>query len=279
MCLEPQLLSSIADTSSARITRCNSVHALYKHTMNQITVVFNINHKPTLLTDRSTIDLASQILHIEALDQLTLLPPPPRTTSTTSEPTSHLSTTAPATQQIYHKKNPMDSALIHLLPNLFPSSFRRRHHPDLSDTTTSPTPQQSPPPPYALHPPTVPTSTINIPLTISLLADPKGDDHKRALLYCLQDHYSLSPQTTYKNFIDGLRTKLTRLRVSGGASEKGISWRVGISATGRSKSRVFGRRVLWGGSEVEVERESWEDVKKGFVEGRFVGWKVVCWRE
>ena len=44
---------------------------------------------------------------------------------------------------------------------------------------------------------------------------------------------------------------------------------------------MFGRRVLWGGSEVEVRRESWEDVRRGFFceQGRGGGLRVVCWRE
>ena len=80
--------------------------------------------------------------------------------------------------------------------------------------------------------------------------------------------------------MDELRLRLAKLGVSGNASEKEAStWRVGIVATGRSRCTVFGRRVLWGGSEVEVRRESWGDVNRWFVEGRLSGLRVVCWRE
>ena len=167
----------------------------------------------------------------------------------------------------------MDSALIHLLPNCFPSSFG--HRPRLSSTSPPP-----PPPPYTLNPPTTPRPTTNIPLTISLLGPPARCSKTRPLLYCLQDHLEVSPETTYQEFLDGLRIRLAKLGVNGNEFEKGISWKVGISAVGRSRSRVFGRRVLWGGYlEVEVGRESWEDVVMGFEEGRLEYLRVDCWRE
>jgi hypothetical protein len=177
-------------------------------------------------------------------------------------------------------ENTMDSTLIHLLPNCFPSSFG--HHPRLP-STTSPTSeqQQPPPPPYTLNPPTIhPTPPINIPLTISLLGPPARCSKSRPLLYCLQDHLELSPETTYQELIDGLRIRLAKLGVNSDESDKGSSWNVGISAMGRSRSRVFGRRVLWGGYlEMEVGRETWGDVMKGFGEGRFECLRVDCWRE
>jgi hypothetical protein len=189
----------------------------------------------------------------------------------------------------------MDSTLIHLLPNLFPSSFGHHRHGPRHPNNTSPTSQQQqqaltppPPPPYTLHPPTDPTPTTNIPLTISLLGNPKHNQ-KRPLLYRLQTHLQthlpLGPETTYQEFIDDLRVRLERLGVNGGnnTSEKGSSWRVGIVATGRRYTRAFGRRVLWGGgaSEMEVGRESWEEVRRGFflAEGRLAGLRVDCWRE
>jgi hypothetical protein len=168
-------------------------------------------------------------------------------------------------------ENTMDSTLIHLLPNCFPSSFG--HHPRLPSTTS---PESQQPPPYTLNPPTIhPTPPINIPLTISLLGAPARCSKTRPLLYCLQDHVPLSPETTYQEFIDGLRVRLERLGVNGNEFDKGSCWKVGISAMGRSRSRF-----LWGGFvEMEVGRESWEDVMKGFGEGRFECFRVDCWRE
>jgi hypothetical protein len=161
----------------------------------------------------------------------------------------------------------MDSALIHLLPNCFPSSFG--HRPHLSSTSPPP-----PPPPYTLNPPSNPRPTTNIPLTISLLGPPARCSKTRPLLYCLQDHLELSSETTYQEFLDGLRIRLAKLGVKGNESEKGISWRVGISAVGRSRSRF-----LWGGFvEMEIGRGNWEDVMMGFGEGRFECLRVDCWR-
>lgn len=65
--------------------------------------------------------------------------------------------------------------------------------------------------------------------------------------------------------------RLQRLGIEG---EKG-EWKVGIVALGR-RSRTF----RWGGRrEVEVRRDSWEEVMRGFAEGRLVGLKVDCWRD
>jgi hypothetical protein len=119
----------------------------------------------------------------------------------------------------------------------------------------------------------------SIPLTISLLGSLGPSSNKRAILYCLQDHLQLGPETSYQEFINLLQIKLGKLGVGGSASEKGVAWKVGIVATGQRSTRVFGRRVLWGGSEVEVGSESWESVGRDFGEGGSVGLKVVCWRE
>ena len=246
-------------------------------------VVLDINHKAQgrLQVDQQSISLPDP--PHESSDQA----PPPLPTLASSTPkiipvittTTTNTTTRPAylatqrsTTRPKELHNPMDSALIHLLPNLFPSSFHNHpRHP----STTSP----APPPPYALHPPTNPSPKTNIPLTISLLGSLGPTSNKRPLLYCLQDHLSLSPETSYEEFIGILQIELARLGVSGNASENEASWKVGISATGRRSTRVFGRRVLWGGSEVEVRGESWESVRLGFGEGGSVGLKAVCWRE
>jgi hypothetical protein len=171
----------------------------------------------------------------------------------------------------------MDSSLIHLLPNLFPSSFHHHHPRDPNANPPTSQEQQQPPPPlYTLNPPTSPTPTTNnIPLTISLLGEPARCSKTRPLLYCLQDHLPLSPETTYQEFIDGLRVRLAKLGVDGSESEKGVSWRVGIVAMGRSKSRF----LLGGFVETEVGRESWGDVMVGFGEGRLECLRVDCWRE
>jgi hypothetical protein len=271
--------------------------------MNQIIVILDINHKPKSLTDtcRSTIDLPFSFL-----DQTTATITNTCITNTNININikvnvkyhHHNHQQFPTTQSAKSTKKDnntsfdMDSALIHLLPNLFPSCIRHQR----SNTTSSPpvspasqqNHQQSPPPPYTLHPPINPTQTTTIPLTISLLgsSSPSFSSSKsRPLLYCLQDHLSLSPETTYQEFVDGLRVRLERLGVTGSQTEKGRSWKVGIVATtaGRSRPAVFGRRVLWGGggggSEVDVRRQNWGDVSRSFLEGRLGGLRVVCWRE
>lgn len=68
---------------------------------------------------------------------------------------------------------------------------------------------------------------------------------------------------------------MAKMGVNGNESEKGSSWKVGIVAMGRSRSRF-----LWGGFvEMEIGMESWGDVRVGFGEGRFECLRVDCWRE